>query len=220
MNFSLVTQIDMEAVAKPGRDEARPSHKCANNVPYGNFGRDGLCPIHKRTPPCVDAHRVQRVVCPFNDVERVEAPDGVRAMLGDAVRYPPRAVAGVRAEDADSQDRARRRRDKQLERVRLGEHRRTRHAPVELTSKKRPNMAYKIDVWPLDHPKAFLSVEDETNLVLDRESFLGSGFEKVEENVRVHVRRTDCYGVEGFSFHKTFVISKTEGRQCEVVFTE
>ena len=130
MNFSLVTQIDMEAVAKPGRDEARPSHKCANNVPYGNFGRDGLCPVHKRTPPCVDAHRVQRVVCPFNDVERVEAPDGVRAMLGDAVRYPPRAVAGVRAEDADSQDRARRRRDERLERVRLGEHRRTRHAPV------------------------------------------------------------------------------------------
>ena len=93
-------------------------------------------------------------------------------------------------------------------------------ATVEITSEKRPNMAYKIYVWPLGHPTAFLSVEDETNLVLDSESFLGSGLAKVEENVSVLVRRTDCYGVEGFSFHKTFVISKTEERQCEVVFTE
>ena len=93
-------------------------------------------------------------------------------------------------------------------------------ATAEIISEKRPNMAYKIDVWPVGHPNAFLSVEGGTNIVIDRERFLGSGLEKVEENVRVHVRRTDCYGVEGFSFHKTFVISKTEGRQCEVVFTE
>ena len=81
-------------------------------------------------------------------------------------------------------------------------------------------MAYKIVVWPLDHPKAFLSVEDETNLVLDSESFLGSGLAKVEENVSVLVQRTDCEGVDGLSFPKTVVISKTEERQCEVVFTE
>ena len=53
---------------------------------------DGL-PLVERTPPCVDAHRVQRVVCPLDDVERIEAPYGVRAMLFDAVRYPPRAVS-------------------------------------------------------------------------------------------------------------------------------
>ena len=91
-------------------------------------------------------------------------------------------------------------------------------ATVEITSEKRPNMSYKIDVWPVGHPNAFLSVEGGTNLVLDRESFLGSGLEKVEEYVRVRVRRTDCHGVEGVSFHKTFVISKTEERQCEVMF--
>ena len=93
-------------------------------------------------------------------------------------------------------------------------------ATVEITSEKRPNMAYKIVVWPLDHPKAFLSVEDETNLVLDSESFLGPGLAKVEENVSVLVQRTDCEGVDGLSFPKTVVISKTEERQCEVVFTE
>jgi hypothetical protein len=93
-------------------------------------------------------------------------------------------------------------------------------ATVEITSEKRPNMSYEIDVWPVGHPTAFLSVEGGTNLVIDRERFLGSGLEKVEEYVRVRVRRTDCHGVEGVSFHKTFVISKTEGRQCEVVFTE
>ncbi len=93
-------------------------------------------------------------------------------------------------------------------------------ATVEITSEKRPNMSYEIDVWPVGHPNAFLSVEDATNIVIDSERFLGSGLEKVEENVLVHVRRTDCYGVEGVSFHKTFVISKTEERQCEVMFAE
>ena len=93
-------------------------------------------------------------------------------------------------------------------------------ATVEITSEKRPNMSYEIDVWPVGHPNAFLSVEDATNIVIDSERFLGSGLEKVEECVRVRVRRTDCHGVEGVSLDKTFVISKTEGRQCEVVFTE
>ena len=91
-------------------------------------------------------------------------------------------------------------------------------ATVEITSEKRPNMSYEIDVWPVGHPNAFLSVEDGTNIVIDSERFLGAGLEKVEENVRVRVRRTDCHGVEGVSFHKTFVISKTEERQCEVMF--
>ena len=53
---------------------------------------DGL-PLVERAPPRVDAHSVQRVVCPFDDMERIEAPYGVRAMVVDAVRYPPRTVA-------------------------------------------------------------------------------------------------------------------------------
>ena len=67
-------------------------------------------------------------------------------------------------------------------------------ATVEITSEKRPNMSYEIDVWPVGHPNAFLSVEDGTNIVIDSERFLGAGLEKVEENVRVRVRRTDCHG--------------------------
>lgn len=90
-------------------------------------------------------------------------------------------------------------------------------ATAEIISEKRPNMAYKIDVWPLDHPKAFLSVEDETNLVLDSESFLGSGLAKVEENVSVRVQRTDCEGVDGLSFPKTIVIFQTKEGRCDVI---
>ena len=90
-------------------------------------------------------------------------------------------------------------------------------ATAEIISEKRPNMAYKIDVWPLDHPKAFLSVEDETNLVLDSESFLGSGLAKVEENVSVLVQRTDCEGVDGLSFPKTIVIFQTKEGRCDVI---
>lgn len=90
-------------------------------------------------------------------------------------------------------------------------------ATAEIISEKRPNMAYKIDVWPLDHTKAFLSVEDETNLVLDSESFLGSGLAKVEENVSVLVQRTDCEGVDGLSFPKTIVIFQTKEGRCDVI---
>ena len=90
-------------------------------------------------------------------------------------------------------------------------------ATVEITSEKRPNMAYKIYVWPLGHPTAFLSVEDETNLVLDSESFLGSGLAKVEENVSVLVQRTDCEGVDGLSFPKTIVIFQTKEGRCDVI---
>ena len=44
--------------------------------------------------PGVDAHRAERVVRPLDDVERVEAPRGVRAVFRHRVRDPPRAVAG------------------------------------------------------------------------------------------------------------------------------
>ena len=33
-------------------------------------------------------------------------------------------------------------------------------ATVEITSEKRPNMSYEIDVWPVGHPNAFLSVDN------------------------------------------------------------
>ena len=90
-------------------------------------------------------------------------------------------------------------------------------ATVEITSEKRPNMSYKIDVWPVGHPNAFLLVEGGTNLVIDSESFLGSGLAKVEENVSVLVQRTDCEGVDGLSFRKTIVIFQTKEGRCDVI---
>ena len=93
-------------------------------------------------------------------------------------------------------------------------------AMAEILSEKRPNMAYKIEVWPLEHPIAFLSVEDETKLVIDREGFLESGLAKVEEKASMLVQRTNCDGVYGLSFPKTIIISKTAGHQCSVVFLE
>ena len=44
----VVCRLSFEAVAKPSRDEARPSHTCANLMRDLHFGRDGLCPVHFR----------------------------------------------------------------------------------------------------------------------------------------------------------------------------
>ena len=40
--------FSIEIIAKPSRDEARPSHNCANITRGLHFGRDGLCPVHFR----------------------------------------------------------------------------------------------------------------------------------------------------------------------------
>ena len=55
-----------------------------------------LDPLHlvEGPPPRLAPHLVESRVRPLDDVERVDAPLGVRAMLHDAVRDPPRAVAG------------------------------------------------------------------------------------------------------------------------------
>ena len=46
------------------------------------------------TAPGVDAHRIERLVRPFDDVERVDAAPGVRAEVLRRVGNPPRAVTG------------------------------------------------------------------------------------------------------------------------------
>lgn len=46
------------------------------------------------TAPGVDAHRIERLVRPFDDVERIDAAPGVRAEVLRRVGNPPRAVAG------------------------------------------------------------------------------------------------------------------------------
>lgn len=67
------------------------------------------------------------------------------------------------------------------------------------------------------HENCFLSVDHKNNLVLDREGFLGSGLEKIEERVGVIVRRSDSSGVNGMAFPQTVVIAKTGEHQYDVL---
>ena len=89
-------------------------------------------------------------------------------------------------------------------------------AKIEFLSVRRADMTYKIEVWPLEHPTSFLSVGDGDCLVLDRDSFLRSGFEKVEESLCVCVRRTGRDDVRGMST-KRFVIYKTGADSCDII---
>lgn len=85
-------------------------------------------------------------------------------------------------------------------------------ATVEFTGVKRQNMDYRVGVESLHPHNHFLFVDDGFAILLDAKRFLASDLDKIEANVRVHVRRTDCDNVYGFSSPKKIVISKTKDR--------